>query len=44
MNIYDCGNHMKVHTKYAVIYDETPDMYYINCGEFCNSGRKFKKC
>ena len=44
MNIYDCGNHTKVHNKYSVIYDKTPDMYYINCGEFCYSGRKFIKC
>ena len=43
MNIHDCGNHMKVDTKFSVIYDDTPDMYYINCGEFCDSGRKFNR-
>ena len=44
MNIHNCGNHTKVHNKYLVIYDKTLDMYYINCGEFCDSGRKFIKC
>lgn len=44
MNIHNCGNHVKVDKNFPVIYDDTPNMYYINCGEFCDSGRKFIKC
>lgn len=41
MNIYNCGNHVKVDKKFKVTYDMTPDMYLVNCGNFCDSKRKF---
>lgn len=41
MNIYDCGNHTKVHNKFKVTYDMTPDMYLLNCSEFCDTQRRF---
>ena len=41
-NIYDCGNHTKVHTKYKVIYNDKPNMYILNCSIFCDTARKLK--
>jgi len=42
MNIYSCGNHTKVAEKYRVIYDNTPDMYLVNCDEeYSDTKRKF---
>ena len=39
MNIYKCGNHNKVNNKFKVTYDMTPDMYLLNCSEFCDTKR-----
>tara|TARA_Y100001970_G_C14241501_1_gene865180 strand:+ start:1161 stop:1814 length:654 start_codon:yes stop_codon:yes gene_type:complete len=41
MDIYNCGEHTKVNNKFKVTYDMTPDMYLINCSEFCDTKRKF---
>jgi Putative rhamnosyl transferase len=41
MNIYSCGNHMKVAEKFKVIYDNTPNMYLVNCDYHCDTKRKF---
>lgn len=40
-NIYACGNHTRVHEKYEVTYDESPDMYLLCCSDFCDTKRKF---
>ena len=42
MNIHRCGNHIIIHKKFPVIYDETPNMYYVCCSEFCDTKRPFK--
>jgi hypothetical protein len=41
MNIYHCGNHMKVAEKFKVIYDNTPKMFLLNANENCDTERKF---
>jgi hypothetical protein len=41
MDIYSCGNHMKVAEKFSVIYDDTPDMYLVNASIHCLTSRKF---
>lgn len=41
MNIYHCGDHTKLHNKFKVRLDMTPDMYLLNCSEFCDSKRRF---
>jgi len=39
-DIFDCGVHTTIHTRYKVIYNEKPDMYYLNCNmSFCDSQR-----
>jgi len=42
MNIYKCGDHTKINNKFKVTYDMTPDMYLLNCSEFCDTKREFK--
>lgn len=39
MNIYDCGDHTLVHKKFRIIYNNTPNMYMINCSPFCDTKR-----
>ena len=39
MNIYDCGSHTEIEDKYRVLYDETPNMYYLCYSEHCDSKR-----
>jgi hypothetical protein len=41
-NIYELGNHTKVHEKNVVHYDETPNMYNVFCSEWTLSKRSFK--
>jgi len=41
-NIFRAGNHSLVHQKYKVIYDNSTEMYYLNCGEYCDTQRKFQ--
>ena len=41
MNIHRCGNHSKIDEKYKVTYDATPNMYVVNCSEFCDGDRIF---
>lgn len=38
-NIYECGAHTEIAEKHKVIYDETPDMYYLCYSELCDSKR-----
>lgn len=42
MNIYKCGDHRKVDEKYDVIYNDTPQMYYLFCSSVCDTQRPFK--
>ena len=39
MNIYNCGDHTSVHKKFRVIYNNTPNMYMVNCSPFCDTKR-----
>ena len=41
-NIYKLGNHNKIDLENDIVYDETPNMYLINCSEFCDTKRKFR--
>ena len=41
MDIYKCGSHATVNHRFKVTYDMTPDMYLLNCSEFCDTKRKF---
>ena len=42
MNIFDCGNHSKVDSKYNVIYDQLENAYLICCSiKYCDSKRPF---
>lgn len=41
MNIYTCGNHVKIATKFKVIYDNAPNMYLVNADDNCDTKRKF---
>jgi len=43
MNIFNCGNHMKLHKHFKVLYDNTPNMYLYNCSENNDSQTKFQK-
>ena len=38
-NIYESGNHSTLHKRYHVIYDNTPNMWYLAYGKYCDSGR-----
>lgn len=40
-DIYSAGSHTKVDQKYDVIYDYTPESYFLCCSEFCDTQRKF---
>lgn len=40
-SIYSAGDHTKINEKYEVIYDDTPNSYFLCCSEFCDTGRKF---
>jgi hypothetical protein len=39
-NIYECGNHAHIHTRFNVIYDNLEDAYYQCCSEYCWSQRR----
>ena len=39
MNIYKCGNHNSIDSKYKVIYNDTPNMYYLFCSKYCDTNR-----
>jgi len=39
-NIYSCGCHSYLDKEYNVVYNETPEMYMLNCSEFCDTKRK----
>lgn len=41
MNIYNCGNHTTINKRYNIIYNNQPDMYLLNCSEYCDSIRTF---
>lgn len=38
-NIYKAGNHNSIHKHYNIIYDKTPNMWYLAYGKYCDSGR-----
>ena len=42
LNIFSAGNHRKVNEKFEVIYDNTPESYYVCCSNFCVTKRKFR--
>ena len=40
-NVYGLGDHDKIHKKYEILYDDTPDVYLCCCNTtFCDSKRK----
>ena len=39
INIYKCGKHTSTDHNYKVIYDDTPDMYYLCCSEYGDTKR-----
>jgi len=41
MNIYECGNHTKLKERFKVIYDNTPNMFLLNCNVNCDTTRTF---
>ena len=41
VNIYSCGRHSDIDTRYNVIYDSTPDMYLFACSPFTDTKRGF---
>jgi hypothetical protein len=41
IDIYNCGGHSDIHTKYNVISDSTPDMFLLNCSPFADTKRGF---
>lgn len=41
LNIYKCGNHVTIHKRYPIIYDNKKNMFLLNCSKFCDTKRKF---
>ena len=41
INIYNCGDHSNINTRYKVIYDLTPKVYLLNCSNFCDTKRQY---
>lgn len=41
-DILKTGGHSTVHERYSVIIDETPDMWWCACSDFCDTKRAFK--
>jgi hypothetical protein len=44
MNIYNCGHHMKIgeNFKTKIKCDDTEEMFYLCCSDYCDSGRNDK--
>ncbi len=40
-NILRAGDHSSIDSRYKVVYNNTKDMYYVNCGQYSESQRKF---
>ena len=40
-DVYDCGRHSDINTRYNVIYDASPDMLFLNCSPFADTRRGF---
>ncbi|MEM2145413.1 MAG: glycosyltransferase [Candidatus Jordarchaeaceae archaeon] len=43
LNIYNCGRHSDIDTRYNVIYDSTPDMFLMACSPFTDTKRGFNQ-
>jgi hypothetical protein len=41
IKIYNLGSHTTINEKYNVIYDSTPNMFYLNCSPFTDTNRGF---
>jgi hypothetical protein len=41
LNIYGCGRHSDIDTRYHVIYDSTPDMFLLDCSPHADTKRGF---
>lgn len=37
-NIHNAGNHSSIHKRFNIIYDKTPDMWYLAYSKYCDSG------
>lgn len=43
MNVFGCGRHTTVDDAFEVVYDYSPDMFYVCCSEFCDTNRWFSQ-
>lgn len=41
VKIYSCGSHSDIDTRYHVIYDSTPEMFFLTCSPFTDTKRGF---
>lgn len=41
VRIYNCGSHTDMNARYNVIYDSTPEMYFVDCSPFADTKRAF---
>jgi hypothetical protein len=41
VKIYNCGRHSDIDARYNVIYDSTPDMFFLTCSRFTDTKRGF---
>lgn len=41
IKIYNLGQHTTINNRYKVIYDSTPDMFYLNCSPYTDTNRGF---
>lgn len=41
INIYNCGSHSDIDKRFNVIYDRTPDMFFLTCSPFTDTKRGF---
>lgn len=41
INIYACGRHTDIDTRYKVIYDNSPDMFLLMCSDYTDTKRGF---
>jgi hypothetical protein len=41
LRIYLTGSHTDIHTRYNVIYDDSPEMFYLCCSPFTDTQRGF---
>jgi len=41
INIYNCGSHSDIDKRFNVIYDRSPDMFFLTCSPFTDTKRGF---